>query len=542
MYVDLRIHNKKDNYKRVESRTHHDLLELQKDVDTCDPVEINDLFRPEREGAFIPKRLLVIGKAGIGKTMLTMHILDKWINGQLPPPFRYIFYFALRDLSYIGKSSQTDLFFEHHDQEITKPSDHVIAEFFKLISACPDQCLLIMDGLDECKQLSPNAVKYEHNEKVEMRKLLSSIIQGQTLKRVTVLVTSRPGSITDYNMYDKTAEIYGLTQSKILEYISKFCRGDNQLKTCIEEYITANTNIASLCYIPVQCGLICQIVRAKEKHHIEEQLPATVTQLYITAVEHLMIEQHPRFKAKEIGANDNVVGQLREPLLNHATLARDGMGESPVKVTFSEDDIKALHLEEAATECGLLTVSKEKKGTVLRKHSSIYTFNHLTVQELLGAVALVSSPQKAESMMVKSANDGQLDLLLMFLCGLIGDHVNKKFLDTLGCQINMTPERLLKLVIQREYEKTERHRIQMIADSSISVCDQLILVQFDRQRSALLMLLMIFESQHPELWSTVKNYAKEDGDTLNLSHMHISPVELQAMTFIFQNSDFNSLK
>ncbi|KAI0211398.1 hypothetical protein LSAT2_003776 [Lamellibrachia satsuma] len=309
LYVDLRIHNKKDNYKRVESRTHHDLLELQKDVDTCDPVGINDLFRPGREGAFIPKRLL-----------------------------------------------------------------------------------------------------------------------------------------------------------------------------------------------------------------------------------------HPRFKAKEIGVNDNVVGQLREPLLNHATLARDGMGESPIKVTFSEDEIKALHLEEAAIECGLLTVSKEKKGTVLRKHSSIYTFNHLTVQELLGAVALVSSPQKAESMMVKSANDGQLDLLLMFLCGLISDHVNKKFLDTLGCQINMTPERLLQLVIQREYEKTERHRIQMIADSSISVHDKSIHIQFDRQQSALLMLLMIFESQHPELWSTVKDYAKEDDDTLNLSHMHISPVELQAMTFIFQNSDFNSLK
>ncbi|KAI0230065.1 hypothetical protein LSAT2_019542 [Lamellibrachia satsuma] len=33
----------------------------------------------------------------------------------------------------------------------------------------------------------------------------------------------------------------------------------------------------------------------------------------------------------------------------------------------------------------------------------------------------------------------------------------------------------------------------------------------------------------------------EDGETLDLSEQHISPVELQAVTFVFKNSDFNSL-
>lgn len=148
MYVDLRIHNKKENYTRLKIRTHYDLLELQRDVASCHPVQVNDLFQPEREGASTPRRVLVIGKVGIGKTMLTMHILDKWVNGMLPCTFQHVFYFALRDLSLIRESSLTDLFFEHHDQEVPKPSDEATTEFFKRISENPGRYLLIMDGFD----------------------------------------------------------------------------------------------------------------------------------------------------------------------------------------------------------------------------------------------------------------------------------------------------------------------------------------------------------------------------------------------------------
>ena len=519
LYVDLRIHNKKDNYNRLETRTHHDVLELQKDVTSCRQIEANDLFLPKRKGTSTPRRVLVYGKAGIGKTMLTMHILDKWVNCQLTPKFQYVFYFALRDLSQINESSLTKLFFEHHDREVQKPSDEAIDAFFYHIFANPDDFLLILDGIDEYGSIEWSDNQFEHKQVVEMHNLLSSIIQGNTLGGATVLVTSRPGGIKDHIFFDKTAEIYGLTQDKIFDYTSKFSRGDNVLKTRIDGFIRANTNIASLCYIPVQCDLVCRIVRAKELSHSVEELPATITQLYIKAVENLAIQHHPLLKGKEVEDDDNVVGMLREPLLKHAKLARDGMGQSPIKVTFSQREIDALDLEKAATECGLLTFSREK-GPVLRSYSSTYSFNHLTIQEFLGAVALVSSPQEAKSLVMTSANDGQLDLLLLFLCGLAGDCMNQEFLDLLGCPAQMTAEHVLELVVQREREKTGRNHKQ----------------------SVLLLLLMIFESRHPELWSTVKDYVMEDGETLDLSGAHISPIELEAMTFIFQKSDITSLE
>ena len=519
LYVNLRIHNKKDNYNRCETRTHYDLLELQKDVTSCRKIEAKDLFLPERKGASTPRRVMVYGKAGIGKTMLTMHILDKWVNCQLTSKFRYVFYFALRDLSQINESSLTELFFEHHDQEVLKPSDEAIDEFFQHISANPGKCLLILDGIDEYGSIEWGDNQFEHKQVVVMHKLLSSIIQGNTLGQATVLVTSRPGGIKDGKYFDSAAEVYGLTQDKIFEYTSKFSRGDNNLNTRIDGLIRANTNIASLCYIPVQCDLVCRIVRAKELSHRVKELPVTITQLYIKAVENLAIEHHPLLKGKEVEDNVNVVAKLREPLLNHAKLARNGMGQSPIKVTFSKGEIDELDLEEDATDCGLLTFSREK-GPVLRTYSSTYSFNHLTIQEFLGAVALVSSPQEAASLLMTSANDGQLDLLLMFLCGLAGDCTTQEFLDSLGCPAQMTAEHVLELVVQRERKKTERNHKQ----------------------SVLLLLLLIFESRHPELWSIVRDYVLEDGNTLVLSFAHISPVELDAVTFIFQKSDITSLK
>ncbi|KAI0238592.1 hypothetical protein LSAT2_010679 [Lamellibrachia satsuma] len=413
LYVDLRIHNKNDNYNRLETRTHYDLLELQKDVASCYPIKVNDLFLPEQEGAATPRRVLVIGKAGIGKTMLTMHILDKWVNGHLMSTYRHVFYFALRDLSQISQSSLTDLFFELHDDEIPKPSDDASAEFFKDVTANPGNCLVILDGADEFGEIDLIRDKFEPKQVVDMRTLLSSVIQGKTLGRADVLVTSRPGGIKDTSCFDKTAEIYGLTQDKIFEYISKFCRGDEDLKTSIEDHISGNTNIASLCYIPVQCDLVCRTVRTK-KNYPNKQLPETITQLYTMAVTNLVNEHHPLFKGKEVEDDVNAVGMLREPLLSHAKLARDGMGESPVK---------------------------------------------------------------------------------------------------------MTAEDVLELVVQRELGKTGR----------------------DHKLSVLLILLLLFESRCPELWSSVSDYVMEDDKTLDLSTQHISPVELQAVTFIFHIGDFNAL-
>jgi len=517
IYVDLRIHDGKDNYTRLETRTHLDMIELQKDVDKCRPISIAELFQPEKQGRSPPRRILIYGKAAIGKSMLSIHILDQWLKGGLPPIIKHVFYFALRHLRYFSKSSLTGLFYHHQE-------GNAESEFFQLITTCPKQCLLIFDGADEYDLVHPNCPTPIPNESdstqcIETSVLVSSIIQGKYLKPVYVLVTSRPGGIPEYK-FDRTAEIYGLTKDKIPEYVAKFCRGDGDLHKCINTYIQEHVNIASLCYIPMQCGLVCRIVRDHKKHPQEGGFPTTVTQLYTRSVINLVRTHHPRFKDLESVTVKQVIAGLKIPLLNHATLALTGMSKSPVQVTFTDKDIKKSQLQTEARNCGLLALSKVKDRTIPNTHKCTHNFNHLTMQELFAAVALVSSPQEAESMVKEFRNGGQLDLVLLFLCGLIGDHSCEVFLASLDCQVQMTAERLLQLVIAARERQTGS----------------------DHKRIILLLLLMIYESRNPALWSTVADYVMGTDKSLDLSYQHISPVELQAVTFIFQNDDISSLK
>jgi len=165
------------------------------------------------------------------------------------------------------------------------------------------------------------------------------------------LVASTPGGIPDFCRFEKHAEIYGLTQEKISEFVNKFSREDKDFQKCIQDYIDTNANIASLCYVPVECGLVCRIVQGARKHQRKKELPATVTQLFTVSVKNLAIEHHPLYKDSATVEGDQVFRQLKEPLLRHAKLARHGMGKSPVQVTFPQRDIDELELKEAATEC-----------------------------------------------------------------------------------------------------------------------------------------------------------------------------------------------
>ena len=448
----------------------------------------------------------------VGKTMFCMHLIDEWLHGdKLPANIRHIFYFALRSLTYFSRLSVDDLFFEHHGDDEK--------EYDRLMSTCPDDCVVIFDGADEViLGRPPGSGRSGQREEIPME-LVSSIIQGKVLPRVRVIVTSRPGGLPDFCIFDKHAEIYGLTQDRISEFVNKFSGDNEDLRNRIENYIDTNANIASLCYVPVQCGLVCRIVRDTRKHRREEELPHTITQLYTVSVKNLAIEHHPLFKDGATVEDAEVIPQLREPLLRHAMLARCGMGKSPVQVIFSQKEIEDLQLMETATECGLLTVTKEKSKGLLRTHRCTYCFNHLTIQEFFAALALVSSPQEAESV-IKNAAGGQLDLVCMFLCGLVEDPRSKEFLDSLGCQAEITAESVLQLVVEREKKKEES----------------------DRKQITLLLLLMIYESRNSKLWSTVAGYVMEDDKTLDLSEQHISPVELQSVTFSFQNDDITSLK
>ena len=60
IYIDLRMHEQSENYQRLETRTHYDNLQLERDINTCSQIKVENLFKAERQDTSTPVRSLVI--------------------------------------------------------------------------------------------------------------------------------------------------------------------------------------------------------------------------------------------------------------------------------------------------------------------------------------------------------------------------------------------------------------------------------------------------------------------------------------------------
>ena len=511
MYIELHVHDS-EQYKRLETRSDINTLQLQTGIGLCRLIEVDELFSTDGGSEFAPLKVLVSGQAGVGKSKFSLCLLNKWLNGQLPPATENVFFFSMRDLAHLGPCSLADLLFTH--QGIQKPSDEMILQYLRNMSGV----MVILDGYEELGQCSSEeeSLPLDIFTKVKISELLGSIICGKTMPSAKLVVTCRSGEVREYKVFDRITEIYGFSELRIRQYVAMFCSRnaieDVDLESHILDYIDNETNIRSFCYIPMFCSLVCRIAKMKLEQHVGMPLPATVTQLLKETVVSFAIELHPNFKGKSLDEDDDVTDQIKCPLLQHSKLAKKGVSHRPMRILFDKGDIESCHLShDTAVQCGFLTVSLEHdQYSVSRQVTSVYYFVHLIMQEFLGGIALVSQENDIEQLVRQSASDGNLDMILTFLAGLLGDPDSKDFLKTLGCQTCMSAGDLLRLVVSQELQHRRR----------------------DHMATVFLLLTLVFESRQPDLWVEIREFVMNGGDELNLSGRHISPIEMQALTYV----------
>ena len=489
------------------------------------PIKVEELFSPEPISGKIPRKVLLYGPGGIGKTMAALSLLDTWLNGQLPA-FGNIFFFSMRVLSRIGKCSLTDLLFTH--QGITKPRDDIVDKYLDNMS----ESLVIFEdcGEDRYTSKSESPPLYPDTE-VEMSKLIGSIICGKVIRGAGVLVTARNGGVTEHKVFDRRAEIYGFDETRIDQYVSMFCAGNDTdnciLESHIRRYIDTDKNISSFCYLPMLCYLICQIAKMLQKGHYQTTLPTTVTELLKLSVIHFATEYHPDFKWKTCSEeDDNVVAYFKDPLLRHSKLAKEGMSHLPVQLLFSKEDLARCGLSKfVARQFSLLTVLRYKvKGSMSREETEVHHFVHLLMQEFFAAIAFLSNIGIIETQMANTPNVGQLDMVLIFMSGLTGDPANKDLLESLGSHTTVTTGDLIRLIIKQDTENRRRNF----------------------KTTILLLLRLMYESRQPHLWALVKDFVlierKDDFflsvvKELNLDDTRINPVDQQAFVYVIPNMD-----
>ena len=513
IYVEPVIH-KSGEYKRLETRLDINTLTCQMDFEQCKEIRVEELFASgvEKERT---KKVLIIGAADSGKSMLSTHLLNKWLEGKLFD-FEDVFFYSMKELSDIATCSLVKLLFKfqcncsfvsrdvHQCNYIDMPSDKAAVEYIQHMS---HKTLVVFDGLEAFRHYSSKAETFDCHQEVEMSRLIGSIISGHTLKLVTLLVTSRPcpESIDQFKHFDSVVEIDGFTDSKVNEYMHKYGHEEAHIRN----FVSDNINVSSLCQLPMFCSLICRIGKIGLEHDEQEPFPKTLTRLVVKCMDIFVRDQHPYFTE-----GGDVIAQMKDQLIDLSKLAMDGMSRQPVKVKFSKKDVNELTSQETTTRCGFLNVSK-KQATVSTKETQLH-FVHLVVQEFFAAVALVSSLEDVEKLLTHTPNEGQLDMVLTFLSGLVGNSENRTFLTSLGYNTIITSGELL-----------------VVTHCVSNECKQ---KQLPRKTSILLLLRMVYESRDPSSWSKIRDFVLNDRKELNISNIPITSVDLQALGFVVEET------
>ncbi|XP_075755411.1 MHC class II transactivator isoform X2 [Pelodiscus sinensis] len=242
-------------------------------------IERSQIFQVPGGKELETKVIVVLGKAGMGKSILVQKICQDWSNGKFSQ-FEFVFWFECRRLSLPEKQySLKDLLLEL----FVKPregSDKV----FEYILKNPDKVLLIFDGFEEL-QVHDGFTHYSdcqsYKECYSIRELFAGLFQKKILSGCTLLLTARPkDKFSQYlSKVDKIIEMVGFIPQQIESYIARYFEG---LPYCDEavKSIKDCQYLFSHCYSPVICKFICFFCEMMFEMG-DKDLPSTLTTLFV---------------------------------------------------------------------------------------------------------------------------------------------------------------------------------------------------------------------------------------------------------------------
>ncbi|KAF9904174.1 hypothetical protein EC991_002968 [Linnemannia zychae] len=228
-------------FRRIQS------FERVRNTDTKSLIPLEQLFEKRKlqdgkEG--IPKRILVQGRAGIGKTVLCKKLVHGYQNGLWRNRFDIILWIPLRRLKGTKSRSLEGLFCEKvfvgqdSDQEQALLSRELL-EFAK-----KGKVLFILDGLDE--------IVTDAGDDGTFRTLLIKLLSQQN-----VIITSRPSGLDSKLLpsLDLELETIGFSTQNVQDFIVNVLKPEEAER--VQDFIQHTPLIQGLVNIPVQLDVIC---------------------------------------------------------------------------------------------------------------------------------------------------------------------------------------------------------------------------------------------------------------------------------------------
>uniref|UniRef100_A0A8D2IFS0 NACHT domain-containing protein n=1 Tax=Varanus komodoensis TaxID=61221 RepID=A0A8D2IFS0_VARKO len=401
------------------------------------------LFKPDKHGQ-IPEVVVLLGPAGIGKTMTARKIMLDWASGQLyQDMFDYVFYIHCREMNLCTEErSMVEIILKQWPNEhaLKNVAQELLTEIFRN----PKKILFLIDGFDELSlfmDLPEGQLWSDPWKKQQVGILLSSLFQKKVLFDCYMIITTRPTAlmkIDRFLQYSRYVEILGFSEKDREEYFHKFFQNDDQAKQALR-HVKHNGALFTMCSVPLVCWIMCTVLQQQLERGKElGQTWSTLAVVYM-----LYLKFHQRQRKQEI---------LR--IINGmCALAADGIRRQ--EILFCEDMIRKHGLNKEDSLSLFLNEDIFKEGI---ECVCAYSFIHLSFQEFLAAlhyvregflkdVGIMHMLKRSKDVMTLlesySSSRPDLQVTVCFLFGLINEERMRGLKEMFGWTISFAIKKFL---------------------------------------------------------------------------------------------------
>nr|XP_058969133.1 nucleotide-binding oligomerization domain-containing protein 1-like [Pocillopora verrucosa] len=377
------------------------------------------------------RKVLIVGRPGIGKTLCCSKILRDWAFNKvfLKTPDAKIHFDATFLIKFRSFNAATDLSLrELLTLSEHSPSDHMDDKVWNYILENPQRVLLIFDGIDEFKHNSKirkenfkPQFKNRVDEKMPLHGLYEKLATGKLLNGAAVLTTTRPTALSciERLSFDKVFEILGFSSEQVEEYVTKFAEEDKYAGETLWRHVHGNMNVLSLCYVPASCFIICSTLFQMVKFYGSKSLslPTKLTDIYKKAVKIFYLRHNEEFRdedfTREDFESDDLPLVVEKKFEKLEKMAFEGIRDG--KLIFGGNEVRGM-------EGSALFHRLPDRETAALKREQQFCFIHLTVQEFFAARHLANmSETELRNFVSMNIEDGKWQLVFQFLAGLMNE-------------------------------------------------------------------------------------------------------------------------
>ena len=320
------------------------------------PIKLKDLELFEDK----PKKVLLEGAPGCGKSTLSLNICQQWSDGLLFEEFQLVVLVRLREIAVQEANSIAGI--------LPQRDPSMAREMAQEISACDGSgVLFVLDGWDEFNPKEP-----------EQSIIHSLVFKEKTLHKSSIIITSRPTSSASLHRIVTTRiEILGFTREELRHYFTKCLQNDMKAVDTLLQRIQENPAVAGSCYLPLNASILVHLFKCEDN-----SLPTTrygiFSALVLNCIFRHVKERMTQHIVSSLESLEDLPKVIQDPFGQLCKLAYQGIMDN--KIVFKlPADINTLGLLQGV------------ESFVMCGTSHSYNFLHLSIQELLAAYHIATA-------------------------------------------------------------------------------------------------------------------------------------------------------